>query len=199
MKREIELTIPTKVEDIKVDSYMKYFIMIQNMKENAELNTFVRINIVSIFCNVPTRFVRDTMNYEDVIDISDDILKVLGELDQQVVSTTPRPVVELYGTEFGFIPEFSKMSAGEFADLSGYVKDMNNLHKLVSVVYRPIKRKVFNKALDIEQYEITKYEGTDTYSHLMRNFPAKDALKAYFFLSSSYLILTNYSQSYSSN
>jgi hypothetical protein len=91
--------------------------------------------------------------------------------------------------EYGFIPNISKITTGEFIDLDNYLsEEPKQLHKICAILYRPIKSSMG------KHYEIEKYEGTDKLSKIMLNVDCKVALGALVFfwiLSKSLLNLTN--------
>lgn len=143
--------------------------------------------------------------YEDEKKLIPEVIKVIhGTLDieQSVSSKTMLELNELLskeydlvqrfeidGVEYGFIPNLSKISTGEFIDLDNYLNEEDKqLHKICAILYRPIKSS-FNK-----YYEIEKYEGTDKLADVMMKVDCKVALGAMVFfynLSKSLLNLTN--------
>lgn len=70
------------------------------------------------------------------------------------------------GVEFGFIPNLDDMTFGEYTDLDTYITDWEQMHKAMAVLYRPIKKKGLN-----DTYEIEKYNGSITYSDVMKHAP----------------------------
>ena len=96
---------------------------------------------------------------------------------------------EIDGIEYGFIPNLSKITAGEFIDLDNYLSDdTKQLHKICAILYRPIKSSTG------KYYDIEKYEGTDKLSDIMMKVDCKVALGAlvfFYLLSKSLLNLTN--------
>lgn len=96
---------------------------------------------------------------------------------------------EFDGVEYGFIPNLSKITAGEFIDLDNYLsEEPKQLHKICAILYRPVT-KSFGK-----NYEIAKYEGTDKLADIMLKIDCRVALGAlvfFYLLSKSLLNLTN--------
>lgn len=96
---------------------------------------------------------------------------------------------EYDGVEYGFIPNLSKITAGEFIDLDNYMnEEPKQLHKICSILYRPITR-TFGK-----YYEIEDYEGTDKLADIMMKVDVSIILGAMVFfysLSKSLLDHTN--------
>lgn len=53
-----------------------------------------------------------------------------------------KPIIELGGVTYGFIPNWEDFSTGEWIDMEDYTKDFwRNAHKAMSVLYRPIDRR----------------------------------------------------------
>ena len=74
---------------------------------------------------------------------------------------------------FGFIPNLEDMTFGEYTDLDTYITDWDLMHRAMAVLYRPIKNNGLNGTYDIEEYN-----GTVTYSEVMKNAPLDVALGA---------------------
>jgi hypothetical protein len=68
--------------------------------------------------------------------------------------------------EFGMIPNFDKITGSEYTDLIKYFDKIEDLHKLMAVVFRPIKLKDVFK-----NYQIVNYNGTHELSELMKQTP----------------------------
>jgi len=77
------------------------------------------------------------------------------------------------GVEFGFIPSLEDISFGEYTDLDTYIVDWNDYHKAMAVLYRPIKKNGLNGT-----YEIEEYNGSITYSDVMKHAPLDACLGA---------------------
>lgn len=70
------------------------------------------------------------------------------------------------GVEFGFIPNFDDIKAKEFFDLTSYNDKIEELHKLMAILYRPIKENDY-----LGNYTIAEYQGTKEWSEAMRQTP----------------------------
>ena len=145
------------------------------------------------------------MHSENVKKLSSEMVKVIYDnldIEQNKVNETLLELnkllsteheliqrFEFEGTEYGFIPNLSKITAGEFIDLDNYLlEDDKQLHKICSILYRPVTKSLSTL------YEIEKYEGTDKYSDIMKRVDCKVALGALVFfysLSKSLLSLSN--------
>jgi len=73
---------------------------------------------------------------------------------------------KINGVEFGFIPNLNDISTGEYVDLSTHGTTIENMHKVMAVLFRPIKSKDF-----FGNYDIEPYTGTKQYAELMKYTP----------------------------
>ena len=72
---------------------------------------------------------------------------------------------ELNGVKYGMIPDLDNMTIGEYVDLDKYISSVDEWHKLLAVLYRPITNEKGDK------YLIEEYEGSDKYSEQMKQAP----------------------------
>ncbi|CAB4153663.1 hypothetical protein UFOVP639_19 [uncultured Caudovirales phage] len=116
--------------------------------------------------------------------------KILKEIND-MLDTVP-PLVnrfEFDGKEWGFMPNLQKITTNEFIDLEQYIKDGKQLHRIASILYRPIvKQNILKDAIntiffDKELYAIEKYEGTK-YADTLKHIDFRIVLGAMFFFSS---------------
>lgn len=159
---EVKVNIPESLSEIKVGDYQD-FIRIASKEGNDDL--FIRQKMVQIFCNIPLLAV-SKMKRSDFMMVSNAILSTLQEKCEFVDR------FELDGKPFGFIPNLNTMSLGEFIDLDSYIKELDDHHKLMAVLYRPIT---------IEKkggYLIEDYEGSSKYAELMKYAPVSVMLGA---------------------
>lgn len=170
----MKLTIPTKLEEITVEQFIKYnrMINIEGLEEDA-----LKLGIVSCFCNIP---LEEALKIS-VSDVSETV-DLINEVLQQKVDFNP-----IY-KNFAFIPNFDKCTTAEYTDLERYIADYENYHRAMAVMYRPIKKRLLG------QYTIEPYNGTDKYCDEMLNFPVTYLLGAMVFfwnLNSDLLAATN--------
>jgi len=136
----MKLQIPTNINDITVSEYLKF---IEVNKEDAD-EEFLVHKTVSIFCDIP---MKDVLNI-DAKEAQDIALEIYAVLNQNAKFVDR---FELNGIEYGFIPNLEDLSLGEYIDLETYLKDQKNLHKVASVMYRPITKE-YKDLYDIENY-----------------------------------------------
>lgn len=70
---------------------------------------------------------------------------------------------EFNGKEYGFLPDWRKMSYGEFIDLDTLMSRKDNelldsVHLMTAIMYRPIIKTKRNGAYEIEEYDMDKME-----------------------------------------
>jgi hypothetical protein len=189
MKKKLNITVPSKVEDIKLGQFQQYLKLIDGMGENPKLNEFVKMKIVSIFCNIPMELVRVGFKASDIDKISTDTLEIIKSMTEDENDEQFIPTFSIGETKFGFMNDLEGMLAGEYADLTSYFDKWDNMHKAMAVMYRPIIKTKYNKLIGVEQYELSEYEGTAEYGELMKSMPAIKAIEASFFLTNSYIRL----------
>jgi len=170
----MKLIVPTKLEEITVEQFIKYnrMINIDGLEQDA-----LNIGIVSCFCNI-------TLEEALKISLADvtEIVEQINEVLKQKVYFNP-----IY-KNYGFIPNFDKCTTGEYTDLERYISDYENYHRAMAVMFRPITKKLLGK------YTIEPYNGTDAYCDEMLNVPVTYLLGAMVFfwnLNTDLLAATN--------
>ena len=152
---KLELTIPTKLNEITLAKYQA-FLTVANSNDDPE---FVQQKMIQIFCGIDLKNVAQIRN-KDVNEISESLSKMF-QTDHEFT-----PTFKMGGVEFGFIPNLDEITNGEYIDLTKYISDWKNMHKAMAVMYRPI-----TKRLGKDKYDIQPYEGTITYSEVMKYAP----------------------------
>ena len=86
----------------------------------------------------------------DVVGIMDKISEL-----QSLADSSLKNLIEIDGVEYGFHPDLSDITLGEFADLETMIKQgiEDNLPEIMAVLYRPITEKKG------EHYSIQAYDG----------------------------------------
>jgi len=169
-----KLKLPRTINDITLKDYQKYMKIYEANKENDDTG-FLDMKLIEIICNIDLI----TINKMSV-DEFDYITSYLSE-----IFTNETPLIRRFkitGTDdvtidFGFIPNLSKISLGEYIDLDNYLGDIQNLHKAMAVLYRPVPKQWSKK----DFYNITEYEGTEKHSYIMQEMPLGIALGAMVF------------------
>lgn len=152
----MKVVIPEHIGDITLNQYQRYV----KLTEREDLNPFeFSKRKLEIFTKIP---------YHSLNNISQkDYEELLNDIDTALATEVQfKDRFEMGGIEYGFIPNFDKITTGEFVDLSKYGTDTDTLHNLMAILFRPIKNKdAFNN------YTITNYNGTAEYAEQMKQTP----------------------------
>ena len=140
---KLQITIPESLSEITLGQYQKFAKL--DILENKD-TSFLMHKMIEIFCNLKLENIA-RIKYSDAAEIVQHINK-LFEHKQSLI-----PTFELQDIEFGIIPKLDDMTLGEYIDLDENLTDWDNIHRAMSVLYRPI---TFKKG---ERYNIEEYEG----------------------------------------
>lgn len=148
----MKVIIPTELKDIRLSQYLRY---VQVVKDNPDDETFICIQMVAIFCNLDVKEVM-TIPVNDFTEIVETIAKMLDQKPKLVHT------FKLNKIEYGFIPNFDKISLGEHATIDTLLGDTDNLALLMSILYRPITKKA------LPFYSIEPYDGDESKGELFK-------------------------------
>ena len=161
--KEVKLTIPDNWSDITVGTYQKY-VEIQEGK-GSEKNKIVKS--LALLCNT-SPFIVKKMAYKDLLEIMG-IIKNL--IDTEPDKEEFRKRFTFNDQEYGFCPNLSNITTGEYIDLESYCKEpIENLHIIMSILYRPISFKRGGR------YAIESYNPDEFKEELFKNCPMDIAL-----------------------
>jgi len=159
---KFKLKIPTDLSEIKLKDYQKYMKMVV---ENEGAVDFLNLKAVEIFCNVKIKDVKSikASDFDEVVSVIKNTFEQDNKFKQRFTFD---------GVEYGFIPNLEDISMGEFVDLQNYLADIQDYHKALAVMYRPITHR------SKDMYLIEDYEGSDKYSDVMKYTPLDVVLGA---------------------
>jgi len=154
----MKIVIPEDLSEITLDQYQRF-----SQVEGDD--NFMLLKMVEIFCNVPLRDVA-------LIPLKelDEIITMINKAFEKKRKFKTRFTLD--GVEYGFIPELESITFGEYVDLEMYIGKVEDLHKLLAILYRPITIK--NRDL----YDIEEYKADANGGHNMRQVPLDIALEA---------------------
>ena len=158
---KLEIQIPTELNEIKLVQYQNFLSI---AKDNPE-GEFLQQKMVQLFCGIELKDVAQ-IRYSDVNEITNNLGVMFSKEHKLIQRFT------LGGIEFGFIPNLEEISFGEYTDLDTYIGDWDNMHKAMAVLFRPIKQKFKHT------YSIEEYNGSITYSDVMKHAPLDVVLGA---------------------
>ena len=162
---EITLKIPDKWQDITIATYQKY-VKIQEAK-GSEKNKVLKS--LALLCDTTTAVVKK-MAYKDLLDIME-IIKIMVDTEPDKQEFRKRFVFNK--EEYGFVPNLSNITTGEYIDLETYCKEpIENLHIIMSILYRKI---TFKRN---ERYAIENYNPDEFKEELFKDCPMDIALNS---------------------
>jgi len=166
----MKITLPESIKDITLGQFQDFNVLVEQLK--AEEITEVQFveRKISLFSGIPIEQI-DNVLRSDLEDISlqiDTALNQDSEFQNRFV---------LKGIEFGFVDNlndiqpnsqfgFEDVTSGEYFDMTVYGTEVETLHKLMAVLFRPIKKRD-----KFGNYKVEKYKGSAKYSELMKEMP----------------------------
>tara|TARA_R100001443_G_scaffold101288_1_gene109122 strand:- start:107 stop:607 length:501 start_codon:yes stop_codon:yes gene_type:complete len=101
--------------------------------------------------DIPRKLVKEL----SINDVSS-ILNKIAALQNKANSRLKR-IIKVDGIEYGFHPDLSEITLGEYADIETYIQNgmEKNLAKMMAVLYRPVVER------NGKHYSIEKYNGSD--------------------------------------
>ena len=152
----MKITIPENISDITLSQFQRYEALVktENVNDVDFSNKFL-----NIFTGLPLDVCGNVVrkDYQEVLNAVVKALDVKCEFTQ---------TFDLFGKPFGMIPNFDNITSNEYTDLIKYQGDTDNLHRLMAILFRPIKN--IDK---LDNYSIVDYNGTSQYCELMRKLP----------------------------
>ncbi len=163
--KEVKLTIPDNWKDITIGTYQKY-VKIQEGKGTDKTKV---VKSLALLCNT-SPFIVKKMAYTDLLEIMNIIKKMI---DTEPTKDDFKKLFTFKGEEYGFCPNLSKLSTGEYIDLEAYCKEpIENLHIIMSILYRRITNKVN------ERYAVESYDPEEFKEELFKDCPMNIALSS---------------------
>ena len=145
---KLTLSIPETLSEVTLDQYQRWL----KVADGKELDNFLQQKMIEIFCGITLKQVL-MIKAKDIEAIVADISKLFETKDSKFIDR-----FSYNNQEFGFVPELSEMTFGEYVDLDNYLADWQFMHKAMGVLFRPITFKKKN------QYLIEEYETADKYN-----------------------------------
>lgn len=177
----MKIILPESIQDITLHQFQLY----NELLERTDLDEYnFNKRKIQIFTGLERTRI-DLISTQDYKEITEQIDVALNQ------TVEFKPTFFIKDVEFGFIPNLDKITQGEFIDISKYGTDINEMHKLIAVLFRPIKNKD-----GLGNYEIINYKGTEQYANIMKHTPLSIVNGALVFFSSLTNELVSYTQKY---
>jgi hypothetical protein len=133
----------TTLRDLTIEDYIKIIKIVDTFKDN---DNRVREEFIK-------HFKLEKLNITEL----DETLLNINDILTQKPNFIQR--FELDGVKYGFIPNLDTITAGEWIDIENYQSSAEFADRLVSILYRPIKRSL--KFWKKDYYSIEEYKGTN--------------------------------------
>jgi hypothetical protein len=162
----MKLILPEHIGEITLEQFQKYNLLLENKDytdiefDNKKIAIFTKLDEKS--CELLTQKDR-----KDCLDIIDNALNHSIEFTNKF---------DFNGKKYGFIPNLDNISGFEFADLTTAGMDVQNLHVVMAVLFRPI----INED-KFGNYQIEPYNGTQSTEEGMKQLPLHLVNGALFF------------------
>lgn len=163
--KKIELLVPTDLQSIPLYQYQEFLNTFANPENMTDEEASLKM--LEIFCGVKQK---EGLKFKmsDVSIVVDKLNKILVTKPSLITKFT------LGDQKFGFVPELSELSFGEYIDAENNLGDWNNMHKAMAVLYRPIKEEYKDK------YTLKEYDGVH-YAEILKNMPTSVAVSCLVF------------------
>ena len=163
--KEVKLTIPDNWKDITIGTYQKY-VKIQEGKGTDKTKV---VKSLALLCNT-SPFIVKKMAYTDLLEIMEIIKKMI---DTEPTKDDFKKLFTFKGEEYGFCPNLSKLTTGEYIDLEAYCKEpIENLHIIMSILYRRVTNMVN------ERYAVESFDPEEFKEELFKDCPMNIALSS---------------------
>ena len=151
-RKQFEVTIPTEWKDITIAEYQRYLQIAKSKRKTRD------DEIISMFCKIDKKFIKK-LTVKDKKILVDKVNKFVNSKNETVLEKR----IKFKEKNYGFIPNLSKITTGEFVDIEEYGKNINeNLHRIMSVLYREVDKEVGKfysiKPYDPDELEIDKFK-----------------------------------------
>ena len=138
------ITIPESWDDINLGQYLEF--LQTDFKELGEIQKMTRV--ISILTDIEEETIQnynlDEINYI-INQLSWCYLKSDGLLNN---------IVTIDNVKYGVIKNLSSIKVGEWIDIEGNMDNFKgNLHKILSVIYRPVTKYRSDDDYEIEDYD----------------------------------------------
>ena len=132
-------------DDVTLEKWAKLITMDNKSKSREALDT------ISLLSDIPNKLIKEL----GISDVSN-ILNKVAELQKDSSGKLKR-IIKLNNVEYGFHPDLSEITLGEYADIETYIQAgiEKNLPKMMAVLYRPIVEK------NGKHYSISAYNGSE--------------------------------------
>ena len=161
-RQKFEVTVPTEWKDITIAEFQRYLQIAKSKRKTRD------DEIIALFCKVDKNLVKKIKLKDKNI-----LVNKINTFINTKNETKLQKRVTFKGKDYGFVPNLSKITTGEFVDIEEYGRNINeNLHKVMSVLYREIDKEVN------EFYSVKPYDPNELEINKFKDFPMSTTLSA---------------------
>ena len=155
----MKVTLPEDIKDITLNQFQRFTILNKQLEDEELTANEYNKKKISLFSGIPYHQIKNVQQ-KQLEEVLEQIDKALNE-DAEFID-----VFKIGSEQFGFIPNLNEITSAEYFDLNTYGVEVETLHNLMAILFRPIKR------IDsFGNYDIKSYNGTDDYADLMKQTP----------------------------
>ena len=157
MSETIKIQLPESIADITLNQYQQFIKLQEKADTLSEQGMAERL--ISLFTGIKKQDVKKIVisDYETIIKQITDACSVPSKFQQRF---------KLNGIEYGLIPNLNEISQGEYIDLTTLGSDMDEMNKVMAILFRPIV-----KEDSFGNYSVEAYRDITERSNEMLNCP----------------------------
>jgi hypothetical protein len=146
MKKQIQISLPESYGDIDLKKYLDIQKELINYQDDEDAQIAI---LITYLCGLDVKYISG-LNKKDFDLLKQSLQKFLEKTDFPL-----QRFITIDGVEYGFEPNLSNISYGAYVDITKYdtISIDNNWAKIMSILYRPVTKKVR------DTYEIQAYNG----------------------------------------
>jgi hypothetical protein len=147
MTETIKISVPENISDITLDQYVKFEAL--RAKEDKLTEQGMIERVISLFTDIKKQQVKKLVHkdYEGLM------AQIIAACEQDVEFEQR---FTLDGVEYGFIPNLDEITTAEYVDLSTIGMQLEDMHKIMAILFRRITKEDAFGNYDIEQYSHNK-------------------------------------------
>lgn len=168
----MKIKLPETYAEMTVGQYMELW---DTFEREQDTPTAIR-RCIEILASLDQGALNDA-DWNDIDQAAEKLRWLLDEPDPFTLRMQLQQKVCLEGRWYGFIPDWSKLTVAEYADLETYCNQglFMHLDRAMAVMYRPITREAHG------MYDIETYEPSKERRELMRDCPMSVCVSAVVF------------------
>jgi len=143
MSETIKIQLPESIADITLNQYQQ-FLKLQD-KADTLTEQGMAERVISLFTGIKKQDVKKLVisDYESIMNQITEACSTEAKFQQRF---------KLNGVEYGMIPNLNDISQGEYIDLTTLGSDMDEMHKVMAILFRPVVKEDAFGNYSIEAY-----------------------------------------------